>query len=781
MAGAFSGKTVLLAFGRMCACLTSHMPALRSSHGETAMAIAISIQRRASMLFLTTAAVFSLTALTAQSAERPLASAVLAAGDLRMSMERTSEGLRMASLTDAATGVQLLAAQPAPLFSLTLREGLAGAEAKLGADAGWTRVDIAAAREKELTLQWFAAKDPRLAGIQVTARARADERMPAICWRLDIQNTNPRWGVWRVVFPQAAVADFGASGRVFLPRGPGEVQPCLWSRPFAFRDTYPGAWMTMQFMAAYDPAHKTGLYLGLHDPTGGTKDLAVESRPKEKAVAMQFDVPVPDMGRPGVAVRLEGEAVWRLLRGDWFDAAVAYRDWVRRQAGWYPTLGPDGRTDTTPAMRLLDAWALGGADPWPTGGQPSAEKLNEVKQFAKRLGPPIGMHWYGWHQNPFDNDYPHYFPAKSGFTEAVADLQRSGVLVMPYINGRLWDTRDRGVEDFEFTRVAKPFTAKDERGHVVIEEYGSKESDGSTVRFAVMCPATKFWQDRVHAITMQLYKQYGVRGVYIDQIAASAARLCFDPSHSHPLGGGHWWADGYRQMLDRIRRDMPQGAFLTTECNAEAYVRWFDGYLTWHWQYDGQVPAFPAVYGGALQMFGRSYGGGPTRDLALRMKAAQQLNFGEQIGWIGPNLIGEKSNFAFFQSVVQLRRRLGRYFAAGEMARPPIIEGELPAVKADWGWGGGNWWVTTGAVLTSAWRSPKENRLAVIAANVSDQPVTVTLALDAKDCGLTAQRVEGVVFNAAGPTGRFDSPMPLRRKVSLAPHEVQAWELTPAR
>jgi hypothetical protein len=138
-------------------------------------------------------------------------------------------------------------------------------------------------------------------------------------------------------------------------------------------------------------------------------------------------------------------------------------------------------------------------------------------------------------------------------------------------------------------------------------------------------------------------------------------------------------------MLDRIRRDVPQSRFLTTECNAEAYVRWFDGYLTWHWQHDGQVPAFPAVYGRAIQIFGRSYGGGPTRDLALRMKAGQQLTFGEQIGWIGPNVVGEKGNIEFLQTVIALRRQLQRYFTAGEMARPPKVEGEIPRVKADWG------------------------------------------------------------------------------------------------
>src|SRR5690606_17858885 len=137
---------------------------------------------------------------------------------------------------------------------------------------------------------------------------------------------------------------------------------------------------------------------------------------------------------------LPGEAVWRLLRGDWFDAAVIYRDWARANAKWYPPLGPDGRDDTPPWMRELSVWVL-------TGGPPE-QVVPDVEQFTKAIGIPVGLHWYNWHEIPFDNDYPHYFPTKQGFADAVAKLQEGGVYVMPYINGRLWDTRDKGADDF---------------------------------------------------------------------------------------------------------------------------------------------------------------------------------------------------------------------------------------------------------------------------------------------------------------------------------------------
>jgi hypothetical protein len=80
----------------------------------------------------------------------------------------------------------------------------------------------------------------------------------------------------------------------------------------------------------------------------------------------------------------------------------------------------------------------------------------------------VGFHWYNWHLIPYDNDYPHYFPTKPGFIEGIRELQEAGIRVMPYINGRLWDTRDRGGEDWQFTerahargnegRARQPFT-----------------------------------------------------------------------------------------------------------------------------------------------------------------------------------------------------------------------------------------------------------------------------------------------------------------------------------
>ena len=598
----------------------------------------------------------------------------------------------------------------------------------------------------------------------VAAVAECTAGTNRVTWDLKIENVPKPWGVWQSAFPQVGLAQPGEEAEVFFTRGAGEVKRGVWTEAFRFSGTYPSGWMSMPLMAVYDREAGTGLYAAIHDPWGSTKDLVVQSRPLDRAVDFSFDIPAPNMGQPAAGFDLEGEAVWQLLRGDWYDAAVIYRDWVRQHARWYPKVGPQGREDTPEWMRWLSCWAM-------TGGT-AEQVVPAMKKFQEAIGLPVGVHWYNWHEIPFDNDYPHYFPTKPGFAEGVAELQAAGVYVMPYINGRLWDTRDRGKDVFQFNDVALPAATKDANGEPYTEMYGSKESDESRVSLAAMCPATDLWKGKVREIVLRLTKECGVRGVYIDQVAAAKPQLCFDASHGHPLGGGHWWTEGYWDLLGKIYTEMPDDRMLTTECNGEPYTHQFDGYLTWHWQYDGQVPAFPAVYGGAIQMFGRAYRGGPTKDLALRMKAGQQLVYGEQIGWLGPEVVNEPDNMAFFRQVVHLRSRLIDYFVRGEMARPPRLVGEIPRVTADWQWSG-VWPVTTDAVLTGAWRLPAENRVVLVFVNVSEEPLSARFELDRAEYGLPSGELKVRRITADGA-----EEAEMSEELSFAVKSAWAWEIS---
>lgn len=714
-------------------------------------------------------------AMKAAAGARPDGWTAVDAGDLGLILERAGGGLRVLTLFDSDSDATLSPARPAPLFTITFKQLGRDETIRLEADRNWgtTAVEGAgtATAAGPVTLRWRDPAEARLRGLEVTARVEPDAKAGALRWTIAVDKVPAPWGVAHVVFPQVAVADMGPKGAVLYPKGSGVVERGVWGRGFGFRGTYPSGWTSMPFFAAYDETRRTGLYVGVHDPWGSTRDLRADSRPAERSLVLEFDHPAPDLGVAGHGFALSGQGVWQVLHGDWFDASVIYRDWVRASAKWFPKLGPEGRTDTPKWMRELPVWALGGGT--------AAECTAAVRPFAEAFGTPAAVHWYNWHEIPFDNDYPHYFPTRPGFAAGVKALQDAGTAVMPYINGRLWDTHDRGNDDFEFTRVARPAVSKDEKGEPYVESYGSKEKDGSTVKLGVMCPTTEVWRSKVKATVLRLMNECGVKGVYIDQIAAAAPTLCFDRSHGHPLGGGHWWTEGYWRMLSELRKEMPPGRMITTECNGEPYVHVFDGYLTWHWQYDGQVPAFPAVYSGAVQMFGRSYAGGPTKDLALRMRAGQQLVFGEQIGWVPPGLALEANNRAFFAEVVALRRRIAPDLAAGVMARPPRIlaRGGLPQVRADWQWGGVDW-VTTDAVMAGAWHRPSDNRLVLVFVNVSDAPVTATVDFDATRYGLSGPEVRLTTIDGPAPGKTFQCPPHVVRLVTFPPRHAWAWEVS---
>ena len=690
-------------------------------------------------------------------------------GECGLGIERTGTGLAVGSLFDLKAGRELLSALTLPVFSLTLRRAGSQDELKLDADSGWKSVRVEGAAPR-IALHWADPADARLTGMKVVATAIADPKNHAWRWSIKVDTQGTPCSVLRTAFPQVALAEPGETGDLLVPSGPGVLQRGVWTRPYSYHAVYPGGWCTFQMMAAYGSgARASGLYFGLHDPFGSTKSVTIDSDPASRSVKMAYEQPAPDMGRAGNGFAMSGEAVWQLLRGDWFDAAKIYRAWAQAKAAWWPRTTADGRPDTPLWMKELPAWAQ-------TGGSP-AECVEPVKAFQKFLGVPVGFHWYSWHQIPFDDDYPHYFPTKPGVTEGVKDLQASGVYVMPYINGRLWDTRDRGLEDWEFTSLALPSATKDESGKPYIESYASKESDGSPVRLAVMCPTTALWQKTIRETVLRLMNEVGVKGVYIDQIGAATPELCMDASHGHPLGGGHWWTEGYWKLLASIRDARPADTMITTECNAEPYAHRIDGYLTWHWQSDGQVPVFPAIYGGKVQLFGRSYAEGPTRDLALRMRAGQQLTFGEQIGWLSPGVVKETENAAFLRKVVRLRYRFRRYFYAGEMARPPRLNGDIPTVRADWQWGGEDW-VTTPALLTGAWAIPAEKRLVLLFANVSDQPVKASLKFDGAAYGIPAAHLQlSVLQDPDGDLQTESVSSRFERQVEVPGRAAMAWEV----
>lgn len=677
----------------------------------------------------------------------------LRAGCLVATWEVGGSGARLQKMELADGG--LIFATNSALFTVTVRGISTGDTKVFTATEGWQSVS-GSSTDQAIEIRWEKPVGQPLPDLTVVLKVEAVPEDCAFRWHLQVSPPGGEYSLWEVRFPELTIPQFAPDAVLLYPKAAGVAEPGVWDRPFEFGGRYPSGWMTMQLGAVYRGDGSGGLYLGIHDPQASTKEPHFRSNPEAKTLHFHVTYPVPDMGRAEAQFQSPGTFVTQFFKGDWFDAAQIYRCWVEAEAPWYPRLGPEGREDTPLWMRELPLWIL-------SGGAPEA-CMPSVLRFRESMEVPCGFHWYNWHEIPFDNDYPHYFPTKPGFAEGVQKLQASGVHVMPYINGRLWDSRDRGMEDFQFSQVALPAATKNHAGDPFLESYGSKEADGSPVRLAVMCPTTPLWQEKVAELVRRLLGEIGTHAVYIDQVAAAHPTLCADPTHGHPLGGGHWWNEGYWKLLENIRAAMPPDRMITTECNAEPFVRWFDGYLSWHWQYDHQVPLFPAVYGGAIQMFGRWFGDGGARlegeekrnwDRSVRMRLGQQLVFGEQLGWISPAVLDEPENARFLQQLARLRWQFRPFFYAGRMGRPPRLESPVPKITADWKWGGKSV-VTTDAILVGQWVWPAEKQAIVIAVNVSEEtlPASITATLGDPDVSQNKWRIAATLSDGL-PHGKL--------------------------
>jgi hypothetical protein len=688
-------------------------------------------------------------------------------GKIGLAFCATEHGIALQSVFDFATETEFLSKTPTPFWSLTLNANANRKE--LNSAEGFTRFEVQerlaeppSTQEVILSMKWLGADGESLQDLSAECVMRIGQKR--IACPLAVNNPSATWTITSITLPRVALCQIGDSEEddfLVVPHGSGELRRSPIGTKASFSGRYPGGWCSMQLFAHYDT--KCGFYLATHDPFASTKDFIAKPR-DSSSLEIQITWPAPDSGVPGNDWQCPGEAVFESFGGDWFDAAQIYRNWVSKQAGWWPEKGKWGRSDTPRWFEDIAVWAL-------TGGS-SEQVVEPVRKFAEYMGVPTAVHWYNWHVIPFDNDYPHYFPYKEGFPRGVKALQEAGVRVMPYINGRLWDT---DLEDFKNNAIRS--CTKDEKGQPYIEEYGSG------AKLSPMCPTTALWQTTVQDTVLRLVgPEVNVDAVYVDQVAAATPCLCYDKTHGHPLAGGDWWTTrGYWPMLESLQNKMSElhpDKALTTECNAEPYVHVFDGYLTWHFQYDNQIPLFAAVYGGKVQLFSRAYQGDSWKGLAMRMKTGQALVFGEQLGWIRPDVISDADSAAFLRRMARLRYALRDYLARGQMARPPALEGDIPMVTADWQWSGKRI-VTTPAILSGAWEA-EDGRLALIFVNVSDSVQTADLEFDAGQYSLDASPSLTVTPRTEnGPEEPTTEERRFRRSIQLKPYDAIAFEISP--
>ena len=253
--------------------------------------------------------------------------------------------------------------------------------------------------------------------------------------------------------------------------------------------------------------------------------------------------------------------VIRPFRGGWHEAAMIYRGWVK-ETDWFRR----AKANRAKAAKLRDV----GLWLWNRG--PSGVVTGAIDRVRADAGVPVALDWYWWHRIPYGGEAPYYWPPLEDmvtFRGTIAALKARGVYVQNYINPMLSDGDD---PRWTAKEAAEAIWTRDGR------EKSTVYNPFFNHRSVFMCGDAPLFREKLVSYVRNLGAA-GVDGVYLDMVGKAAELPCWNPAHGHPRGGGRACADGYREMIRRMRRENP-GVNFSTECTAESFIEEFESVIS---------------------------------------------------------------------------------------------------------------------------------------------------------------------------------------------------------
>jgi hypothetical protein len=579
-------------------------------------------------------------------------------------------------------------------------------------------------------------------------------------WRIFVENRSDYWGLASVVFP--ILEGFPEAGKYDIARSVfasgGRLIKAATERT---EGRYPSGGWPMQF-ASITRGHSS-VYFASMDGEGRAKDFVIEPGKR-----LQLTHYPENMGLAGSDWPDPYAVALGVYQGTWVEAAQRYREWALKQK-WASAGRLSQRTDVPERLKNVALWVM---DSWEwNGAKGTAQEMDApLLEVQRRMGIPMALHWYNWHHMPFDNLYPHFLPPKPEFAERVRELTAHDLLVMPYING---SSADYNIPDFD---KFQPHAIQDEGGGLRHTLYSEEAG-----RLLSMCPSQEFWHDSISKLIDDLAR-LGVNGVYVDQISAMEHELCFNPTHGHPLGGGHYWVDGNRALLRKVKNDAHRAGrdiTITSEGADEVFFDLVDANLTWAQPSDLEIPLMQMVYSGYTIFFG-SPSDFTRSDRFFRFAQGQALIDGRQNGWMGLDLFkpGHERKVEYLRQCGRYRMAGAKFLTYGQLLAP--VEPSTPvATFAEDGFEKSYGVTHTGtvpAVAARLWRA-EDGRLGLIFANYSDEPVAFPYRLDLTRYGLTSVKLVAVTPDGSKALGNVARI--LERTELLVAGEIRLIELIP--
>ncbi len=608
----------------------------------------------------------------------------------------------------------------------------------LKADSDWQNVTLSQ-NGNRATLTWSHPTKPNLpTSLTVTATVEVDNDKAK--WDLKVQGLGTHHTLMDTTFPQFDIKADG-NDHLFVPFKFGKVVDNPAANDIGFNNLqYPRGWSaTMQFMAYYNSNY--GLYLGIHDPHANIKQL--QATHHNGAVHIVVTVPAPNKTIAGNDWEFPGEFEMDIFSGDWYDAAMIYKKWVYAEADYKPS---QTLRQSTKNLKKIDIWGVVNVykDSKVLNNSNFADRIKEANNLLNPQGQPhidFANYFLAASGKVNEDDMPRFYP--SATTIYLNDqLKSAGIPTMMYTNAYGYDIEmddsDEIVPPFE---EMKAYAAKHRNGQIYQKTWNAQDGNQQIpITTAYMCPTQKRWQDLLVNVHKNKITPLGLSGVLLDQMSAANARECFDPNHAHPLGGGHYWHDGYKRLTDRIRSAYPAGTFLVTEGASDDMMNMVDGFeLVHNYLYDGVVPALSVLYGDKVSFIGISAGVGGRKAYdynEMYSLKAYSFALGMTTGYFYLDFKDKPNVVNYIRKLSLLKEKLEAYISYGTMARKPIVSiqnnPQIHITVSDQS-------MTAGALQYSAWKHKDGKSVAFVFINGQEpgrQTLNFSFSIDPTRYGL---------------------------------------------
>jgi len=632
-------------------------------------------------------------------------------------------------------------------------------------------------------MRWWEEDD----AVSVTVMVELPKDEGIAKWSIFVENNGDFWGLWSVLFP--IVNGFPESGkydiaRPSFSRGGELITACDQKQ----RGRYPGSEWPMQ-MASFDTGGNS-VYLAGMDGEARAKDFVIE--PVKGLESLRYPViyygrrhrkfePDPgervyiehypeDMGVQGSDYPDHYPVAFGIHQGGWTEAAKIYRSWALDQK-WTQKGALSNRIDIPESAINTGVWIRDKRH----DAEEAPKQMNKaLLEAAKKLDVPVGLHWYNWHAQAPDNLYPRSPTAKEGLKESVEALKEHNILVIPHIKGSSVKLNSSDFDQFEAHAV------KDEANGLRFH-YNSDKSG----RLVSMCGNQAPWQDVTELRVEHIKKQYGLTGIFIDQVSGPFHQLCFDKTHLHPLGGGSYWTSGNRELLQKVKnvaRSNGGEMVVSSESSGEVFLDMLDASLFRSQPSEREIPLMQMVYSGYTIFFGSTCDYTKS-DNYFRYAQGQAFIDGRQNGWMDLGLFKAeyKDKLDYLKQCGKYRMNTLNYLVYGQLLDPVIPSKEIETFT-DNGFGWGMYEQQHSAEVPCAearlWKS-EAGTLAIFFANYVDKKINFPYTINPGDYGLPQGKwqVKEISKESSKKVGKFTGI--LERTETLEPGRIKVIELIP--